>query len=577
MAGFSELTNQQNPVTFTGKTILLATDVDLDYLPWTPISKNGMNFTSGSYASFGGTFDGQGHVVHNLSNGDNTTEPPGLFGTVYQGTVQNVGVDAANITISEDCSALRLGVLVSWALDSTIQNCWTSGSISCPTDQIIGGLIGVCGQSTQVIGCSSSVNVTSTFPPNDPQMKAPSVGGLVGTFEYTKGALLSDCYFTGSVNVASNYAATGGILGACFDFNGGSETTLTVSNCMAVSDDFSSGDPGTITYIAAVGDCIKVENCLWPDGNSTAVARLILDPGGMSASSDPDFDQSQCGHAVTDFSNQALVDELNAHAHSGITWTMGIDGHPVLATQTHLIAADYSGVDDALAKIPANLSLYTAESAAAVETARDAVDRTLTADCQSEVDAMADAIEDALAALEYKPADYGAVDAAVAKAEALDRSLYTDESLAELDAALGAVVRDKNITEQQAVNDMADAIEDALAALEYTPADYSAVDDALAKIPADLSGYTAESAAAVEAARDAVDRTLTADRQGEVDAMAEAIEAALAALEEVPAPKPEQVAGDKDDLPATGDPTVLLAPALGLVGGAVLLARRRVA
>ena len=74
-----------------------------------------------------------------------------------------------------------------------------------------------------------------------------------------------------------------------------------------------------------------------------------------------------------------------------------------------------------------------------------------------------------------------------------------------------------------------------------------------------------------------MDRTLTADRQGEVDAMAEAIEAALDALEEVPAPKPEQVAGNKDDLPATGDPTVLLVPALGLVGGAVLLARRRVA
>ena len=463
-----------------------------------------MNSTS---TSFSGTFDGQGHVIHNLSNGDNTAESPGLFGTVYRGTVQNVGVDAANITISEDCKALRLGVLVSWALDSTVQHCWTSGSISCPTDQIIGGLIGVCGQSTQVIGCSSSVDVTSTFPLNDPQKRAPSVGGLVGTFEYTRGALLSDCYFTGSVSVASNYAATGGILGACFDFNGGNGTTLTISNCMAVSDEFSSGDPETITYIAAVGDCIEVRDCLWPDGESTAVSRLILDPGGMSASSDPDFDQSQCGHAVTNFSDQALVVELNTNAHAGIKWTMGINGHPVLATQTHLISADYSGVDTALATIPADLSLYTAESAAAVTAARDAVDRTLTADQQTQVDDMATAIEAAVSALE-KLANYDAVEAAVAKANALDRSRYTEETLAKLDAAVAAVVR----------------------------------------------GYGET-------------------RQGEVDDMAAAIEAALAALEEVPASSTQS----GGSLAATGDPTVLLAPATALAGSAVLLVRRKVA
>lgn len=47
---------------------------------------------------------------------------------------------------------------------------------------------------------------------------------------------------------------------------------------------------------------------------------------------------------------------------------------------------------------------------------------------------MADAIESALANL-VRLADYSAVDAAVAKAEALDRSLYTEETLAALELA----------------------------------------------------------------------------------------------------------------------------------------------
>ena len=69
-----------------------------------------------------------------------------------------------------------------------------------------------------------------------------------------------------------------------------------------------------------------------------------------------------------------------------------------------------------------------------------------------------------------------------------------------------------------------------------TPADYTAVDEALAKIPADLSEYTEESAAAVQSAMDAVERELSADAQEQVDKMAEAIVTALAALKEKPEP-----------------------------------------
>ena len=73
-------------------------------------------------------------------------------------------------------------------------------------------------------------------------------------------------------------------------------------------------------------------------------------------------------------------------------------------------------------------------------------------------------------AMTYLPADYTKVDAAIAKANALNKDEYKDFSGVE--AAVNAVVRDKNITEQSEVDAMAQAIEDAIAALQYKDANY---------------------------------------------------------------------------------------------------------
>ena len=103
-----------------------------------------------------------------------------------------------------------------------------------------------------------------------------------------------------------------------------------------------------------------------------------------------------------------------------------------------------------------------------VEAAVNAVTRGKNITEQTEVDAMAKAIEDAIAALQYKDADYTKVDAAIAKANALNKNDYKDFSGVE--TAVKAVVRGKNITEQSEVDKMAKAIEDAIAALEKKPA-----------------------------------------------------------------------------------------------------------
>lgn len=126
--------------------------------------------------------------------------------------------------------------------------------------------------------------------------------------------------------------------------------------------------------------------------------------------------------------------------------------------------ADYTKVDEAIAKIPSDLSVYTEETVNALNTAKDAVVRNKRVTEQEDVDGYADAIYAAIDALVYKTADYTKVNEAIAKAEALNKADYKDFSAVE--KAIEAVKRDLDITKQEEVDAMAKAIEDAIAALE---------------------------------------------------------------------------------------------------------------
>ena len=157
----------------------------------------------------------------------------------------------------------------------------------------------------------------------------------------------------------------------------------------------------------------------------------------------------------------------NCKAYTGnITITADAATHTQTIAMTYL-PADYTKVDEAIAKANA-LNKDEYKDFTAVEAAVNAVVRDKNIMEQTEVDAMAKAIEDAIAALQYKDADYTKVDAAIAKANGLNKDDYKDFTAVE--AAVNAVVRDKNITEQNEVDAMAKAIEDAIAALEKKPA-----------------------------------------------------------------------------------------------------------
>ena len=217
----------------------------------------------------------------------------------------------------------------------------------------------------------------------------------------------------------------------------------------------------------------------------------------------------------------------NCKAYTGnITITADAATHTQTIAMTYL-PADYTKVDEAIAKANA-LDKDDYKDFSGVEAAVNAVVRDKNITEQSEVDAMAKAIEDAIAALQYKDADYTKVDAAIAKANALNKDNYKD--FTGVEAAVNAVVRDKNITEQSEVDAMAKAIEDAIAALQYKDADYTKVDAAIAKANA-LNKDNYKDFTGVEAAVNAVVRDKNITEQSEVDAMAKAIEDAIAALQ----------------------------------------------
>ena len=178
-------------------------------------------------------------------------------------------------------------------------------------------------------------------------------------------------------------------------------------------------------------------------------------------------------------------------------------------------------------------------------------------------------------AMTYLPADYTKVDEAIAKANALNKDNYKD--LSAVEAAVNAVVRDKNITEQSEVDAMAKAIEDAIDALQYKDADYTKVDAAIAKANA-LNKNDYKDFSAVETAVKAVVRGKNITEQSEVDKMAKAIEDAIAALEKKPAStKP----GTSDKSPQTGDTSnltlwiALLLASAGAVTATTLYDRKK--
>ena len=139
---------------------------------------------------------------------------------------------------------------------------------------------------------------------------------------------------------------------------------------------------------------------------------------------------------------------------------------------TEFEPADYTAVDNALASVPTDLSIYTDESVEVLQDALDSVVRNLDKSYQERVDAMAQDIIDAVANLKEKPSavivDKSLLSALIAQVEAMNAEEYTAESWASVATTLqqAKVVEANAQATQQEVDDAKEALETAVANLE---------------------------------------------------------------------------------------------------------------
>ncbi len=219
--------------------------------------------------------------------------------------------------------------------------------------------------------------------------------------------------------------------------------------------------------------------------------------------------------------------------------------------------ADYSALDAALETVPEDLTLYTDESLITLTDAQNSIIRNIRETEQERVNAMTQAVVDAVEGLILKKADYTRLNALVTKAKSLNVDHYLD--FENVLTALSKVVENLDITRQSDVDAMADSLELALEELIAKKADYTNVDKAVKKANVlDAKKYT--NFENVQKALDAVVRDLDVTEQDRVDTMAQSIEDAIKALTPVKGTTP---------------PTGINAPTIGLtslLGFSVLLA-----
>lgn len=436
-----------NGETYAGKNFVLTADIDLNKRPWTPIANafSDALFGGSDYRIFAGNLDGQGYVVSNVAIGSEKapleSDVFGLFGATEgkisnlhlntvsihgkaknvsgyviglaggligsaSGNVENCHVTGLTMTMKTPDSgwaaAYWIGGLVGASEAEQIDECSASGKITEKSGKgSIGGLIGELGKTSKIT--YSRANVALDVKPN--HKGGADVGGFIGKGNGKSNAetVIRNCYATGSV---TGGAYTGGFAGGIWGLNIiNCYATGNVSGAAASMASFVGTDASDTSYYGSIINCYatgevngpapnrfaffqqnatkrsKVENCYFSDVNSS-----LKDPNESAVAKTPD-----------EMKTDSFADALNAGDKSN-GWVF-VNGKALGGAEP----ADYSAIEKALKTVPSDLTVYTDESVAALNKAIDGVIQGKATVNQAAVDAMAKAIEDAIAALEKKP------------------------------------------------------------------------------------------------------------------------------------------------------------------------------
>lgn len=191
----------------SGEYIQMA-DIDLSEYPnWDPIGTSIQNFT--------GKYNGQFYKIINLTS---TAYNAGLFGGVYEATIENVKIENANVkgivssvgnygTVGvlaavsnycsfKNCSAVGqsegngpgTGILLGLSNESTIENCFARGTVTANKDA--GGLIGSA-RNCNIINSYAACEIEGASDTED------TIGGLIG---YSENNTIISCYYDATLS-----------------------------------------------------------------------------------------------------------------------------------------------------------------------------------------------------------------------------------------------------------------------------------------------------------------------------------------------------------------------------------------
>jgi len=233
------------------RNIILNSDIDLNGAEWVPIDL--------TYS----TFNGNGHKISNLKITSELNRF-GLIGKLVNSNVKYLGVENFTVNSSRSVEVATYdsvegvvggvatinnenicgGLLVGFAQGSTIESCYSTGSISATNYDSVGGLVGGI-QAVTVKMSYSTANVSLTG--------GYDVGGLIGG-SYWNGGTIFVSYATGNVslNSSNDYTHVGGLTGDRGVMNGGNNYSVEHINCYRYS-----GQVITCTNEEVINDFIQ--------------------------------------------------------------------------------------------------------------------------------------------------------------------------------------------------------------------------------------------------------------------------------------------------------------------------------
>ena len=317
-----------------------------------------------------------------------------------------------DFSITQDVTSFQMGGIVGLAQNSTVQYCANTGDLTSWTP-CTGGIVGQLIQNSKVINCYSTGKIV---PLGKGTTDFGGIAGTVGT-----GTEIRHCYFAGEVDL-SQYTATtpykrlGGIVGGV-----SSDTPVFENNYFIETENVTACSKYTEAGTAKSLEYMETEDFF--NEITTAGGNYRFNSNGTPLLPAPKYAVSfvvtpaELANVVIKVNGQEVANPVDLEtgtytvevsADNCEVFNLNITITADTATHTQTIAmtylpADYTKVDGAIDKANA-LNKDNYKDFSAVEAAVKAVVRGKNIMEQSEVDKMAKAIEDAIAALENKPA-----------------------------------------------------------------------------------------------------------------------------------------------------------------------------